>query len=248
MISTIVSPLLAQPRGAPPTARALRAGESTAVGSSRIRILAPRYNVLRISTRCASPTERSATSLLRLDNEPGVAGELSHLVGGALVVERDASRRRLQPSTTFSATVSVGTSMKCWCTMPIAGGDRIVGGPPVTSRPFTSTRARVGLDQPAQHAHQRRFAGAVLADEGVDLAGHDLERRAAISAHGSPKVFSMPAMRIAGAGCLSGSCRASGRRAHRVLGTLMRPAMISCFSSSTRARTLSGMSARLRSS
>ncbi len=32
-------------------------GVSTAVGSSRIRISAPRYSSLRISTRCCSPTE-----------------------------------------------------------------------------------------------------------------------------------------------------------------------------------------------
>ena len=31
--------------------------------------------------------------------------------------------------------------------------------------------AGVGPDGPAQHLHQRRFAGAVLADQRVDLAG-----------------------------------------------------------------------------
>ena len=35
----------------------------TAVGSSRIRMLAPRYSALMISTRCASPTEMLATFL-----------------------------------------------------------------------------------------------------------------------------------------------------------------------------------------
>ncbi len=34
-------------------------GVSTAVGSSRMRMSAPRYNSLRISTRCCSPTDRS---------------------------------------------------------------------------------------------------------------------------------------------------------------------------------------------
>ena len=36
-------------------------GVSTAVGSSRIRMSAPRYSALRISTRCCSPTGRSPT-------------------------------------------------------------------------------------------------------------------------------------------------------------------------------------------
>ena len=31
------------------------------------------------------------------------------------------------PSTTFSATVNTGTSMKCWCTMPMPGVDGVAG-------------------------------------------------------------------------------------------------------------------------
>ena len=43
----------------------------------------------------------------------------------------------------------------------------------------------VGSVHAAQHAHQRRFAGAILAHERVNLAAHDLERRTAIRLHGS---------------------------------------------------------------
>jgi hypothetical protein len=40
----------------------------------------------------------------------------------------------------------------------------------------------------AQDAHERRLAGAVLADERVNLARHDLERGAAIGADGSERL------------------------------------------------------------
>jgi hypothetical protein len=45
-------------------------GVSTAVGSSRIRMRAPRYRVLRISSRWRSPTDRSATSASRSTRSP----------------------------------------------------------------------------------------------------------------------------------------------------------------------------------
>ena len=68
-------------------------------------------------------------------------------------------RRGSRPSTTFSATVSVGTSMKCWCTMPTPAAIACAVLQPVTSRPFTRTvppsgaymplRTRMSVDLPA---------------------------------------------------------------------------------------------------
>ncbi len=102
--------------------------------------------------------------------------------------------------------------------------------------------SRVRLHQAAEYAHERRFAGAVLADEGVDLARHHLHRRAAIRSDGAER-FVDPVHPDRGDN--RGGLRSSAA-GHLVLGTLMRPAIISCLSSSTRACTLSGMSARLR--
>ena len=62
VMSTIVSPLSRSRRSTAHSSRT-SGGERTAVGSSRTRIFAPRKRTLRISTRCASPTERSETSL-----------------------------------------------------------------------------------------------------------------------------------------------------------------------------------------
>ena len=43
------------------------------------------------------------------------------------------------PSTTFSATVNTGISWKCWCTMPMPCGDRVLHAlSKSTSSPRTS--------------------------------------------------------------------------------------------------------------
>jgi hypothetical protein len=64
----------------------LSCGVSTAVGSSRIRMRAPRYSALRISTRWRSPTDSAA------DQRVGATGQaeaLRHLQQRA----RAAARR-----------------------------------------------------------------------------------------------------------------------------------------------------------
>ena len=109
--------------------------------------------------------------------------------------------------------------MKCWCTIPTPASIACAALHPVTSRPDTSIGAGIGRIDPREDAHERRLAGAVLADERVDLARHHLERRVA---HG-----------LAVAEALRDAGHAHGRRAglaaarHRVAGTVMRPAMMS---------------------
>ena len=133
-------------------------GESTAVGSSSTRMRAPRSSVLTISTRCASPTERSATRRSACTTSP-----VSRLTRSTsrTAAARSKSPRAVgsRPSTTFSATVSVGTSMKCWCTIPTPAAIACAVLHPVASRPFTSTvpasgayipaRMRISVDFPA---------------------------------------------------------------------------------------------------
>ena len=63
-----------------------------------------------------------------------------------------------------------GMSMKCWCTIPspasIASFAELEGD----ALPGDEDLARVGLVEPVQDVHQRRLAGAVLAEERVHLA------------------------------------------------------------------------------
>ena len=74
------------------------------------------------------------------------------------------------PSTTFSATVMTGISMKCWCTMPIRSPIASRGEPMRTGSPSEADLALVGLVEPVEDVHERRLARAVLPEQGVHLA------------------------------------------------------------------------------
>ena len=86
---------------------------STAVGSSRIRILAPRTRAFKISTFCFMPTGMSMTLAL------GSTSKLNFLLNSSVrAMALWKSTKSLpflgsMPRTTFSATVRLGTSMKC---------------------------------------------------------------------------------------------------------------------------------------
>ena len=54
--------------------------------------------------------------------------------------------------------------------------------------PGAEHRPRVGAVQPVQHRHQGRLAGAVLADDGVDLAGGQLEVGVDQGTHGPERL------------------------------------------------------------
>ncbi len=94
-------------------------GVRTAVGSSRMSTRASRDSALMISTRCCTPTGMSSTIASGFTSNPN-RSEISWTRRRA----RRASMRPAPftgscPSATFSATVNTGTSMKCWCTMPM---------------------------------------------------------------------------------------------------------------------------------
>ena len=77
------------------------------------------------------------------------------------------------PSMMFSATVKTGTSMKCWCTMPMPARDGVARALDLHRLAVDQDLALVGLEQPVEDVHQGRLARAVLAEQGVDLAGLD---------------------------------------------------------------------------
>ena len=70
----------------------------------------------------------------------------------------------------FSATVITGMSMKCWCTMPMPAAIAACGESIEIGLPVEQDLALVGLVEPVEDVHQRRLAGAVLAEERVHLA------------------------------------------------------------------------------
>ena len=65
--------------------------------------------------------------------------------------------------------------MKCWWTMLIPRAMASDGPAIVTSLAVEQDLAVIGLGQPVEDVHERGLAGAVLAEQGVDLAGPDLE-------------------------------------------------------------------------
>jgi hypothetical protein len=69
----------------------------------------------------------------------------------------------------FSATVITGINMKCWCTI-----DRL---------PAERDLALVGRVEPVEDVHQRRFAGAVLAQQRVNLAAAQIEVHVVVGEH-----------------------------------------------------------------
>ena len=66
--------------------------------------------------------------------EPVALGDLADLVAGARLL-RNPKRVRSWPSSTFSATVNTGISMKCWCTMPMPARIASPGPAKVTGSP-----------------------------------------------------------------------------------------------------------------
>ncbi len=65
--------------------------------------------------------------------------------------------------------------MKCWCTMPMPAAIASPGPLKLTGFAVEQDLALVGLVQPVEHVHQGRLAGAVLAEQAVDLARLDDE-------------------------------------------------------------------------
>ena len=70
----------------------------------------------------------------------------------------------------FSATVITGISMKCWCTIPIPASIASLGEPIRVGCALDPDLALLGRVEPVEDVHQRRLAGAVLAEERVHLA------------------------------------------------------------------------------
>ena len=79
------------------------------------------------------------------------------------------------PRTTFSRTVRLSASMKCWCTMPMPRAMASAGRREGDLLAVDRDGALVRLLHAVEDLHQGRLAGAVLADEGVDGALADGE-------------------------------------------------------------------------
>ena len=81
--------------------------------------------------------------------------------------------------------------MKCWCTMPMPAAMASLGDWKCAQLAVDVDGAGVGLVHAVQRLHQRRLAGAVLADDRVDGAGADVEVDVVVGDHAGNR-FSIP--------------------------------------------------------
>ncbi|MCY1211571.1 hypothetical protein D9M72_232850 [compost metagenome] len=117
----------------------LSCGVSTAVGSSRIRMRAPRYSALRISTRWRSPTERLPMVASGCTGRPKRWATSSSRARAA--ARRETGRHSGSvPIVTLSSTLRLSASVKCWCTMPTPAASAALGLPGGRGEPKTSMR------------------------------------------------------------------------------------------------------------
>ena len=85
----------------------------------------------------------------------------------------------------FSATVRAGIDVKCWCTMPMPRRRAATGDGPGPGDAVRPRLARVRAEQAVGDVHQSGLAGAVLAQQPVDLAGRQNEIGSAERLHGA---------------------------------------------------------------
>ncbi len=146
--------------------------------------------------------------LARVHPKPVSLRRLRDLALRAGHVDREAARRLAAEDDVFGDR-ECGDEHEVLVHHPDARADRRAALQPVMSRPETSTVPSVGWIDAGEDAHHRRLAGAVLADQRVDLPGIT-SSDASRTAWQSPKRFAMPVMRTAGApesGCRSSRCR-----------------------------------------
>ena len=159
-------------------------GEAADLGPERVaalRVEAGRRLVEEEDARAVDEREREVEAALH------PARVRAHLaVGGAASARRArAARRRVRARSSrgmpcsavwrrrCSRPVSSGSSAASWSAAPIAA--RTCGPSLTTSKPATRRRAGGRRQERGQHVHGRRLAGAVRAEEAVDLAGRDGE-------------------------------------------------------------------------
>ena len=187
VMSRMVVPRSRRPRSVTKSA-SVSCGVSTAVGSSRMRMRAPRNSAFRISSRWRSPTGSSLTSASSFTCRPVSRISTSSL---ARTSARATFRRQLgsAPSITLSSALSVSTSMKCWCTMPMPRRNGLAAALDLHGPAFDADLPRIGLVEAVEDGHQRALAGTVFADDAVHRATFHAQLHGAVGVHRAEAFF-----------------------------------------------------------
>ena len=147
------------------------------VGSSRITRRELKLSALAISTICcwASDSARHRRRGREVRAEPVEIGlhRRAQLVGVDQLEE--AALARLAADIDVGGDVEIVEEVEFLMDEGDAGADRAADGERADrATPSISMVPRSGCDDAAEDLHQRRFAGAVFADEADDLAGADV--------------------------------------------------------------------------
>ena len=109
----------------------------------------------------------------RVDRQPVALGGLADPARQLLAVE--AGPDSGSASAMFSTTVNAGIRRRSWNTMPMPSSRPTAGERDLDRHAVDRDLALVGLVGAVDELHQRALAGAVLAEQGVHLAGRDLQ-------------------------------------------------------------------------
>ena len=148
-------------------------GVSTAVGSSRMSTLASCISALTISTRCWMPTGQVSDERVGRDRQAVALGDLGHVAPGPPAVQEAEGLGVLVAEGDVLGDGEDGDQHEVLVHHADAGRHRVARTLEGDRLAVDQDLAPVGLVEPVEHVHQRALAGAVLAEQGVDLAGLD---------------------------------------------------------------------------
>ncbi len=102
-----------------------------------------------------------------------------------MIVENDDAGFGLAPEHEVFRDAQCGYQHEMLVDNADAGGDSVAGRPAGYVSPIHFDATRIRFHETAEYAHQRRFASAILSDQGVDLAGHHVERCTSVCTDGT---------------------------------------------------------------
>ncbi len=129
------------------------------------------------------PDGQLADERARVDLEAELLGQGPDLAIGLLRVEHDRVGHRLVAEDDVLGHGEDGDQHEVLVDHPDAAGDRVGRARDADHLAVDEHFPLVGLDQPVEDVHERALAGAVLAEEGMDLAGPDIEVDVVVGEH-----------------------------------------------------------------
>ena len=145
--------------------------ESAAVGSSMIRTWASKLSALAISTICWSAIDRPRTGRSDAQLDPEPVEQALHLAVHRAAIDAVERPARVVAHDDVLRDAEIGEQRRLLVDDRDARVAGVVRGVEVDALAAGEHLAGVAPDHAAEHLHERRLAGAVLADQAAHLAG-----------------------------------------------------------------------------